>query len=118
MPCARCRSDAKPFAPRRPRGFAAWSRAAAKYAQARLRDEDDAHPAWRERAGVCASCPLRVEHRGEGYCGRPMWLRPTLDPLSLPGCGCPIEAKAKDPGEHCPRGTGAAPCDCPWCAAA
>ena len=106
---------------RRPGGLSAWSRAAAKYASARLRDAGlaETDPRAQERLRVCATCPLRVEHGGVAHCGRPMHLRPFADPHALPGCGCPLSDKARDPSEHCPLddAEAAAGCRCRWCTA-
>ena len=103
--------------------FAVLSRAAAKSASARLRNlgvlRVDAD--WRARATACAGCPLRTVVRGVPHCGRPLLRQVTRS--AADGCGCPIEDKARRPGEHCPLSTNGTPrraaggaCDCKWCA--
>jgi hypothetical protein len=103
--------------------FAVLSRAAAKSASARLRNlgvlRVDA--GWQARVAACAGCPLRTVVRGVTYCGQPLLRR--LDRSPADGCGCPVEDKARRPGEHCPlaadgtprRTPGGTGCDCKWC---
>jgi hypothetical protein len=125
MPCLRC----GPSLAHRPsgigrsdKGLRVWSKAAAKYARARLRDARllQVAPHAAVRLEVCRTCPLRVTHRGTDYCGRPMWQRGVRDPLAQPGCGCPIRNKAEDPDEHCPLTSTSTnhACACRWCTAA
>ncbi len=107
-------------------GFAALSKAAAKSAAARFRalgvvgQQID----WASRAIICERCPLRVVDKNVSYCGKPFLKKIDRDE-ALDGCGCPIRAKAKDPGEHCPVTSRHLPatrstqgCDCKWCNAA
>jgi hypothetical protein len=103
--------------------FATLSRAAARAARSRLRDVGwgRAAPDWPRRAQECERCPLRVIRAGTSYCGRPFTEMIARDP-SVDGCGCPIRAKAQDPGEHCPLDHANHPaavinrrCTCKWC---
>ncbi|MGF1632391.1 MAG: hypothetical protein ACFCVE_00950 [Phycisphaerae bacterium] len=108
------------------------SRAAAKYASARLRDAGAVRtsPLVSLRLSVCQGCELRKVYGGQAYCGKPL-LR-ALDRRPEEGCGCPLADKAADPSEHCPlpvRQAGEAAggqsagqvggepgvCDCRWC---
>jgi hypothetical protein len=102
--------------------FKALSRGAAKYASAKLRSAKllPTSGDWLARTAVCARCPLYTLHNGAPHCGKPLLQQPVR--VAKEGCGCPIAAKAQDPGEHCPLtrdhepisegGTG---CDCKWC---
>ena len=105
--------------------FRSLSRAAARYASSKLRSARVLPTAgdWEARAGVCARCPLYTVQNKVAYCGRP-YLEGALDRGAELGCGCPIGAKARSPGEHCPvtvRYEAASQeggrCDCKWCAA-
>ena len=113
--CFGCSSFASPV-------FATLSRAAAKSAGARLRGAGvlRVDPNWASRVAVCKGCSLRTVANGVPHCGKPLLrqVRRAADG----GCGCPIEAKAKTPGEHCPlnntgqpRSQTPAACDCQWC---
>jgi hypothetical protein len=104
--------------------FAALSRAAAKHASSRLRRMGllSLRVDWAARAEVCERCPLRVIHKKISYCGKPFLQQVDRDP-TVDGCGCPVRAKARDPGEHCPLTPRHLPattldgtCDCKWCA--
>lgn len=78
-------------------------------------------PRWPAKAEICLRCPLRVIEGKTVYCGKPYLHKPDrVD--ALDGCGCPVNAKAKDRTEHCPinwQHTAAAQpprrCDCKWC---
>ncbi|HQY89681.1 MAG TPA: hypothetical protein PK402_13595 [Tepidisphaeraceae bacterium] len=80
------------------------------------------HPQWEARAEICQRCPLLHVKCGKTYCGRP-FLQQIEREEATEGCGCPVNAKAKDPTEHCPRNaqweasskTQAGSCDCVWC---
>lgn len=82
------------------------------------------HPEWMARAEICQRCPLVHVQCGKSYCGKPL-LRHIDRDEPVDGCGCPVNAKAKDPAEHCPRNahyeasikTDASTCDCTWCVA-
>jgi hypothetical protein len=122
MPCFTCGTGTS-YLGSRPGVFAAFSRAAAKSAAAKLRGLCVLanHRDWPARAAACERCPMRVSHAGVSYCGTPFLRRPLRD-AGLDGCGCPTVAKAKDPAEHCPlnaanRAAGGAggACDCKWC---
>ena len=127
MSCSRCGQSqgATAFARRRG-GLRELSRAAAKYAGARLRSAGQlaVYEGWRDRLTVCAECPLRTVVDGVAYCGRPVWQRDAGAVSTQPelGCGCPITDKARDPAEHCPLAPGptlaSGGCDCRWCRAA
>lgn len=104
--------------------FAVLSRSAAKAAGARLRrmglmaESDD----WARRAVICERCPLRTVYRGVSYCGKPFLQKVDRDE-TIDGCGCPCQAKAKSPKEHCPLDlrnrhavVGLDGCTCKWCA--
>jgi len=102
--------------------FAVLSRAAARSASARLRKLGILRvaPDWQRRLASCANCPLRTVVNGVAHCGRPLLRQVHRRPDQ--GCGCPIEAKARTPGEHCPLTAvlTAGPdsegrCDCKWC---
>lgn len=104
--------------------FATLSRAAAKSAASRLRKVGvlRTQANWAARAAVCRDCPLRAVVNGVPHCGKPLLRQIHRSPAD--GCGCPIEAKARTPGEHCPLNGVADPstvtadgCDCRWCAA-
>ncbi|HEX8913781.1 MAG TPA: hypothetical protein VF796_15580, partial [Humisphaera sp.] len=77
---------------------------------------------WAARAAVCRGCPLRTVVAGVPHCGRPLLRQIARAPGD--GCGCPIEAKARTPGEHCPLAGDGSPrqtagrCDCKWCVGA
>jgi hypothetical protein len=99
------------------------SRAAAKSAAARFRNIGIGSTAldWPARAEMCERCPLRRIHRGVSYCGSP-FLRHVHREPHLDGCGCPTQAKAKSPQEHCPLDAHHEPaqiisgrCNCKWC---
>jgi hypothetical protein len=103
--------------------LAALGRAAGKAAGARLRRLGLLRQSvdWARRARVCASCPLQVMVRKAAYCGRP-FLRQIERIPAEEGCGCPISAKSRDPGEHCPldrrnrpAGEPDGSCTCKWC---
>jgi len=102
--------------------WATISRAAAKSAGDRLRRLGAAatHASWPVRAGVCEMCPIRVVRGGVSYCGKPFLSQIAREPEE--GCGCPVNAKAKDPKEHCPldnrhrrSGYRDGKCTCKWC---
>ena len=104
--------------------FAVLSRAAAKSASARLRNLGvlRTNAGWRARADACAACPLRTVVRGVAHCGTPLLRQVHRSPAD--GCGCPVEDKARRPGEHCPLSANGTPrraaggaCDCKWCGA-
>jgi hypothetical protein len=94
-----------------------------KRAKAWLRAADAVHPEWETRAEICQRCPLVVVQCRKSYCGKPL-LRHLDRDEATDGCGCPVNLKARDPGEHCPRNvaweasskTDALTCDCTWCA--
>ena len=98
------------------------SRAGVKRARSWLRTADAVHPAWQSRAEVCQRCPLCVVQCGKSYCGKPL-LRQIDRHEPTDGCGCPVNAKAHDPNEHCPRNRSwdasskGEDCDCVWCVA-
>ncbi|QOV87296.1 hypothetical protein [Humisphaera borealis] len=104
-------------------GFAVLSRAAAKSASARLRNMGVLRVSndWRRRLNVCGGCPLHSVVNGVAHCGKPLLTQIRRRPEQ--GCGCPVEAKARRPGEHCPVTASHAPsssdgaCDCKWCTA-
>jgi len=104
-------------------GLRAISRAAARYAAARLRSVGAVaeHPHWARRATICETCPLRVVYRKVSYCGRPFMHKIQREP-AIDGCGCPCRDKAADPSEHCPLDrtnrpavNNAGRCTCKWC---
>jgi hypothetical protein len=105
--------------------FATLSRAAAKSAASRLRNLGvlRIHSDWLGRLAICRQCPLRVVAAGVPHCGKPLLRRigSSDGGGAASGCGCPIEAKAKSPGEHCPLTPAGAPsriggdCNCKWC---
>lgn len=104
--------------------FVTLSIAGMKRARSWLRAADAVHPEWQARAELCQRCPLCVVQCGKSYCGKPL-LRQLDRHVPTDGCGCPVNAKAKDPAEHCPRNaawetsskTTGASCDCTWCVA-
>lgn len=104
--------------------FATLSRSAAKAAGARLRRLGllADHTDWATRATICELCPLRTVYRGVSYCGKPFLHKIDRDE-AIDGCGCPCQAKARSPQEHCPLDrrnrpatTGIDGCTCKWCA--
>lgn len=121
MPCPLCGAAhfRSGFAAGR-KGLRGLSRAAAKYAGARLRTAGQlpVFPDWRRRVEICRTCPLRVVADGISYCGRPLGQR-FFGKSDQPdgGCGCPVADKARDPAEHCPltSETGGGECGCRWC---
>jgi hypothetical protein len=109
-------------------GLAAFAKAAAKSAAARLRRLGalPTHPDWPRRAEVCERCPLRGIRDQISYCGTPFLGKIVREP-AMDGCGCPTIEKAKSQLEHCPltplnrpsimgKGKGQERCDCKWCA--
>jgi hypothetical protein len=94
----------------------------AKAASARLRNLGAGRVAtdWSTRAQICARCPMQVIHNGVAHCGTPFLRKIDRDPV-LDGCGCPVNDKARSPGEHCPvDGRFQLPvaeprCNCKWC---
>jgi hypothetical protein len=74
------------------------------------------------RLSICRECHLCTLTEGKAYCGNPL-MRQLIRDGQTQGCGCPIAAKAADPGEHCPvtvgpavANTESAPgCGCKWC---
>jgi hypothetical protein len=102
--------------------FAVLSRAAAKSAAARLRNLGVMRVSndWRRRITVCRGCTLFTVVNGVPHCGKPLLTQ--LRRVSTQGCGCPVEAKARSPEEHCPITAAHVPsdsngaCDCKWCA--
>jgi hypothetical protein len=105
-----------------PSTFASLSRAAAKSAASRLRRLGVLAQArdWVQRASMCESCPVRIIHNGDSYCGRPFLHQIHREPTD--GCGCPTVEKAKSPDEHCPLDWSNHParnlpegCTCKWC---
>jgi hypothetical protein len=104
--------------------FATISRAAAKAAGARLRNLRMLRvaPDWARKASICETCPMRVIRRGVSYCGDPFLDKLDRD-VTVEGCGCPCQAKARSPNEHCPLNPSHRPaertahaCNCKWCA--
>lgn len=101
--------------------FALLSRAAAKSAGARLRRAGilRTDPLSAGRLQQCEACSLRVVADGVAHCGKPL-LKQIRRPADQ-GCGCPVEDKARRPGEHCPITLSGRPrnergiCDCKWC---
>lgn len=64
---------------------------------------------------------MRILEKGKTYCGRPLLRKIEREP-AIDGCGCPVNDKAKSPGEHCPLATNHLPaqvidgkCNCKWC---
>jgi hypothetical protein len=104
----------------------ALTRAAAKSGFSRLRRLGllPVRADWVARATACERCPMRVVKCGVSYCGTPFLRMPVRDPV-VDGCGCPTQAKARDPQEHCPIDArheeaktvdGGGACTCKWCA--
>ncbi len=103
--------------------FKSLSIAAAKAAKAKLRGGGMLSRSvdLAGRKAICAACPMRQMYGGRAYCGPPL-LRKVNRRAASEGCGCPIDDKAADPGEHCPinrnfdpAGQAAGRCDCKWC---
>jgi hypothetical protein len=104
------------------------SRAGVKAGLAVFRSAGALHSSvdFAERKKVCATCPLYVQDKcGKAYCGKP-FLKQIERDEPTEGCGCPIDAKARDPSEHCPRDRRfnapardeAGACSCMWCTVA
>nr|DAT90374.1 MAG TPA: hypothetical protein [Caudoviricetes sp.] len=62
------------------------------------------------RIQICKKCPLYSPDFG-GYCNSKLWLNPRTNQISdiemlgwIRGCGCRLEAKTRNPNNHCNAG--------------